>query len=752
VRHQEYAFSTAEQKSLAIIKVRPRTLWFQQGYSILSTNLNGEIDEEAEQGLYERNTRYLSKYLWQVDGHSLDLVTVQPVAHNSMLGYYRVKNENPAIQNGLDIQIARIIGRGMHEDLLIINHSKETVRFGLGLLFAADFADDMAVLNYQADVLEYERQKMEVTRSADWNETSQELTLHYNVDNKLHHGLIISFKCHGEAHFHEDSIVWDVVIEPHQELSLCADIAPVYCGEKISPLYKCYEFFPVDEARTRMEREWLAKSTQMRCPNSIVQRAYDSAKTDLINMRLWEQDQGPNKWIPAAGLPMYTAVFGRDILTTGWQAGLIGPELMRGAASVLDKYQGTEINDWRDEQPGKMIHEARLGPLSILDKIPHGRYYGSTTSTPLYLIVVSELFHWTGDTQILEEHLPHMNRALDWIDQYGDLDGDGFYEYETRSKQGTKNQGWKDSGDAIIYGDGRQAEPPIATCEEQAWVYEAKVRSAIMFMALKDFKRADQLIHEAHVLKEQFNKAFWMPDENFIALGLDPEKRQINSITSNPGHCLAAGIVDEDKAGPVIGRMLSEDLFSGWGVRTLSNENPSFDPYSYHLGTVWPVENGTFCLAFVRYGFPEHANMLAKAVFETSQHFEFGRLPEALSGHQRDERHPLPSIYPQSNMPQAWSCSAVPMMIQSMLGLYPFAPLNLLLLDPNLPEWLPEVTLSHLRVGNATLSLHFWRDDEGKTHHRILERQGNVKIIPHIFNIHKFHQLKDFSEAYFSHH
>ncbi len=738
-------------KSLAIIKARPRVLWFQQGYSVLATNLNGEIDGEAEQGLYERNTRYLSRYLWQVDKHPLDLVSVQPVAHNSMLGYYRIKHENPAIRSGLDFQIARIIGRGMHEDLLLTNHTHEPIQFQLRLFFGADFADDMAVLNYQTDVLGYDRHQMDVKRSTDWNETTQELTIHYDVED-LHHGLMIHFHCGQAARFQDHTLQWDVRIEPHQEFTLCADIQPIYCGQKITPLYGCYDFFPTEEARTRIAHEWLEKSAHIECPNTIVQRAFDSAKTDLINMRLWEQDQGPDQWIPAAGLPMYTAVFGRDILTTGWQAGLFGPELMRGAVSVLDKYQGTEINDWRDEQPGKMIHEARLGPYSILDKIPHGRYYGSTTSTPLYLIVLSELFHWTGDIRILENHLPHLNRALEWIEQYGDLDGDGFYEYQTRSKQGTKHQGWKDSGDAIVYGDGTQAEPPIATCEEQAWVYEAKVRSAIMFMALKDFKRADQMIHEAHVLKEQFNKAFWMPDENFIALGLDADKKQINSITSNPGHCLAAGIVDEDKAGPIMGRMLSPDLFSGWGVRTLSNQNPSFDPYSYHLGTVWPVENGTFCLAFVRYGYPEHANMLAKAVFETSQHFEFGRLPEALSGHQRDARHPLPSIYPQSNMPQAWSCSAVPMMIQAMLGLYPFAPLNLLLLDPNLPEWLPEVTLHRLRVGDAILSLQFWRDSDGKTHHRILERQGNVKIIPHLFNIHKLHQIKDFSEAFFSTH
>lgn len=724
--------------SLARIRARPFTLWAQQGYSILATNLKGEVQPEKAYGLFERNTRYLSRYLWTVNHEPLDVVTVQPASHHALLGYYRAQASGTIPENGLQVQLARMIAQGMHEDVSVTNYTEQALPFELGLSVDADFIDIMEI------TMEKREQWGALTQT--WDPENRRLRFDYQVED-LNHGLILHLKSEAVPRYLDGALAWELSLQPGQTFHFCVDVEPIYCGEHLKPLYGCYQFNTNAGSRDRLQAQWLEQSTRLACQNAMVEQAYESARMDLAMMRLWEEDSGPDAWIPAAGLPMYVGVFGRDTLTAGWQAGLMGPEMMHGAVETMKKYQATEFDDWRDEQPGKMIHEARLGPLSLLDRIPQKRYYGSTTSTPLYLITLSELYHWQGDTRLLERHKKPMDKALEWIERYGDLDGDGFYEYQTLSSQGLRNQGWKDSDEGIVYADGSIVPTPIATCEEQGWVYEAKVRASMMYTALKEFKKADRLIHEAHQLKEQFNREFWMPGENFFALALDPDKRQVASITSNPGHCLATGIVDEEKAAPTVGRMMSPDLFSGWGIRTLSSKHPRYNPYAYHLGSVWPVENGTFCMAFVRYGFHRHAGQLAKAVFEASRFFEYGRLPEAMSGYPRSEAYPFPSIYPNSCMPQAWSSSAVAVMIQAMLGLYPFAPMRLLLLDPHLPIWLPELTLHHLRVGNATVSLRFWRDPDGKTHHRVLEKQGKLRVVPHLVNIHKFHQLKNFAES-----
>lgn len=733
---------------LAQIRVRPHTLSFQQGYSVMAANLDGELDGESDHGLYERNTRYLSRYIWRINHMPLQPIVVQPATHNAMLGYYTVRDREPLPsltpieENLLDIELSRFIGQGMHEDLLLINHGGNPLRFCLSLQLEVDFAD-------VSEVNEQNRRQLGLMTRC-WEEGEQTMHFTYAIDG-VHHGLSIRFEKFGRpGQYEQGRLSWDIELPPRKSLHCCSIAAPVFCGEQLSPASGCFAFGHSgyeSNSRRKAEAKWEQDSTRLKTSNPLVQRAYDMAKADLASMRLWEEDKGPDAWIPAAGLPTYVGVFGRDILTAGWQAGLMGKEMMQGAIAVMNRYQARETDDWRDEQPGKMVHEVRLGPLALLDLIPHRRYYGSTTSTPLYLIVLSELYHWTGDKTLLEQNREFITGALSWLDRYGDPDGDGFFEYKTRSSQGLKNQGWKDSDEGIVYADGTQVEAPIATCEEQAWVYEAKIRVSMMYAALKEFRQADRLINEAHQLKEQFNRAFWMPEENFYALALDSRKRQVTSITSNPGHCLVSGIVDEEKAGPVIGRMLSPDLFSGWGIRTLSSRHPSYTPYGYHLGTVWPVENGTFCLAFVRYGFYRHAALLAESMFAASALFEHGRLPEAISGHPRDRAHPFPSVYPRSNMPQAWSSSTIPMMIQAMLGLYPFAPLNMLFLDPHLPEWLPDLTLHQLRVGNARVSLHFQRNAEGHTEYRVLEKQGPLRILPHWVNIHTFHRLKDFGES-----
>jgi glycogen debranching enzyme len=316
-----------------------------------------------------------------------------------------------------------------------------------------------------------------------------------------------------------------------------------------------------------------------------------------------------------------------------------------------------------------------------------------------------------------------------WVQEYSDLDGDGFYEYKTRSTQGSKHQAWKDSNDAIVYEDGSQVEPPIAMVEEQSFAYAARLRAAELLWWLGDRNEAEHLLEQAGEFKKRFNEAFWMEEEGFFAMGLDAQNCQIKAIGSNPGHCLATGIADEAMVRRTAERLFAEDMFSGWGIRTLSSANPAYNPYSYHRGSVWPVEHGSFALGFMRYGLHDLVEKLCRAQFDATTIFSFNRLPEVFSGHQRDVEHPFPALYSRTNIPQAWSASAIFAMVQAMLGLYPYAPLKLLLLDPHLPEWLPNISLRGLRVGDARVTLDFYRQEDGSSDYRILDQQGTLRVI-----------------------
>jgi glycogen debranching enzyme len=300
---------------------------------------------------------------------------------------------------------------------------------------------------------------------------------------------------------------------------------------------------------------------------------------------------------------------------------------MRGALYELPKWQGRVENDWRDEQPGRMLHEAHTGPLASLCYNPRTRYYGAATTSSFYPVVLSELWHWTGDKNLIQPLIKPALRALQWKDKYTHLFNEGFYAYKSRSEQGNQNQGWKDSGDAIVYEDGRMVLPPISTGEEQAFVYVAKQRMSELLWFMGDHDLARRMFDEASELKKRFNDRFWMPEKNFFALGLDSKRRQIKSISSNPGHLLACGIVHKDAARLVARRLLQDDMFSGWGVRTLSADHPAYDPYSYHRGAVWPVEHGSFAMGMMRFGLFDELHTIARAMFEASMLFDYNRLP-----------------------------------------------------------------------------------------------------------------------------
>ena len=524
-----------------------------------------------------------------------------------------------------------------------------------------------------------------------------------------------------------------VALPPAGSADVCLTFAPAFDGVALEAPAGCDSHGEAG-AFDRHTAAFLERATAVgdngrpRASGRVLD-ALHQARNDLAALRLFDLDHDERAWVPAAGLPVYVALFGRDTLTAAWQSAILGPEMMRGSLLELARWVGRTDDPWRDEQPGKLLHEAHTGPTALLGVNPRQRYYGSITTSGFYPVVLAELWHWTGDRELVERLLPTALGGLEWLDRDSDRDADGFYEYRTRSSDGVKHQAWKDSRDAIVDADGRDVEPPIATCEEQAFVHVAKLHLAEVcwWMDRKDVAR--RLWRDAHDLKQRFNDRFWMEPEGFFAMGVGPGGQLIRSVSSNPGHCLAAGIVDSERAAVTADRLMAPDMFSGWGIRTLSAEHPAYNPYSYHRGSVWPVEQGSFAMGFLRYGLHDHLEQLTQAVFDAASIFEHGRLPELFSGHARTAEQPFPALYPQANSPQAWSASALFMMVQGMLGLYPYAPLRVLLLDPHLPEWLPTLTLHGLRVGDASVDLRFDRQEGGRTDYRVLETRGRLHVV-----------------------
>ena len=526
--------------------------------------------------------------------------------------------------------------------------------------------------------------------------------------------------------WHDGRIVFSLSLAPRERWHACLRWMPRIDGLTLAGPDGCRAH---GDARDETAARFLERATDFETPESdtlgaVVVRALRRARRDLLDLRLPAFDHGQDGWVVAAGLPTYVALFGRDTLTAAWEAALLGPELMQGTLPTLARWQGTRVDDWRDEAPGRMLHEAHAGPLELLRFNPRARYYGSVTTSGFYPFVAAQLWHWTGDKAAVAPYVEPALRALAWLDR--DTDGSSFHRYRTRSSQGLANQAWKDSGDAIVDADGRVVEAPIATCEEQGIVYAAKLNFAEVLWWFDRKEDAKRLFREAEELKQRFNPAFWMEDEGCFAMALDAANAQVRSLGSNALHCVATGIADKALVERTMQRLLQPDMFSGWGVRTLSSAHPAYNPYAYHRGTVWPVEHGPFAVGAYRYGFHDEVERICRAQFEVAALFDFCRLPECISGHPRDYDHPFPAVYPAANSPQAWSATTTFVLLQALLGLQPFAPFRMLFVDPWLPAWLPTITLRHLRVRDAVVDLRFFRREDGRSDYEILDQRGGT--------------------------
>ena len=490
---------------------------------------------------------------------------------------------------------------------------------------------------------------------------------------------------------------------------------------------------PIDEQgellREAMLGSWRERITRVHANGAPRLLEYTNrATTDLSAFAMLEGPQ--EEWLTSsAGAPLYLTMWGRDALTVGWQAGIFdGGEMLASALARTDRLQGTRVDAERDEEPGRIINQAKLDPLSRLGISPFGRFYADVASPFMFIVGLGYHFFLTGDKQKLRRHWGAALRVLEWADEYGDRDGDGYIEYLTRSSSGPTHQAWKDSENAVVYPDGSPVAPPIASCEIQGYWYAALTYMSALAIVLEEHDRARSLWSQAKDLRERFNRDFWLEDEGFVAFGLDSEKRPIRVATSNAGHCLPTGIIAERHIPRLVRRLFEPDLFSGWGIRTLTTDNPAYNPPDYHLGSVWPVENATIVFGLRRYGLNERALELTRALYDLAQLWPGGRIPECVGGYGREERH-HPGAYPRSNAPQAWNQSIWPLLVQCIGGVVPCAPLRLLLVDPILPPWLPELTMKGIRVGDTSTTLRFWREPSGESRYESIDRQGALRVI-----------------------
>lgn len=438
----------------------------------------------------------------------------------------------------------------------------------------------------------------------------------------------------------------------------------------------------------------------------------------------------PDEWLtPVAGYPLYPFLFGRDSLTTSWMVALFdNARMLEHSLTKLGRLQGSCIDPVRDEEPGRIVQQARVGSQDRLAPTPFSRYYGDFASPLMYVISVAYLYACTGDLSLIRKHWGACRKVLEWAERFGDRDGDGYLEYKTESKYGPRNQGWKDSENAVVYEDGSLVPTPIATCELQGYYYAALQSASFFSFLLKEVNNGWAYLKKARRLKVQFNRDFWIEGEGYVGFGLDAKKRLIHVRSSNVGHCLAAGIIEKEKIPRVAEMLFSDDMYSGWGIRTLSSTHPAYNPLSYHLGSVWPVENATIAFGLRRYGFAERALQLVRDNVEMSELWAHSWVPECIGGFDRDT-HRHPGSYPRANAPQVWNAAAYGLFGQVLLGMQPVAPLKTLLVDPILPEWLPDLTVRNLTIGGATLDIAFHRSHGGGTKFEVLRKTGRIHVL-----------------------
>lgn len=693
-------------------------LIIREGDIFLLMDRSGNIPVANDRGfgLYHADTRYLSGFDFYF--HTSPPLVLLSTAELGFGSEHVLTNPQLRTADGhviprgtISVRRQRVIDGLLEETLQITNYHSEPASLELHVDLAADFADIFEVRGFQR-----ERRGTQAPPVV----TGQRVTYSYRGVDDLVRRTVVVFT--PKPHLlTASSSVFKVSLQPRQTWTARVTVS---LGRAVHPSRNHGARRHAFQRAVASYDRWAVGCTRVFTDNEFFNKALERSLRDL--RMLWDETEEDARF-PAAGTPWYDALFGRDSLIMGLQTLAFRPQIARETLRTLASRQGKDLDSERDEEPGKILHELRQGELSRVGELPYRRYYGSIDSTPLFLLLIAEYYAWTGDRRLVRDLRPNLLAAIDWLGQYGDPDGDGYVDYAKYSEQGLVNQGWKDSADAIVHADGTLAKAPIALVEVQGYVYAAKRRLVPALEALGLTNLARRLSREAQALRRRFQESFWLDQERFYALALDGRKRQCAAIASNVGHALWSGIVPRERAADVVERMLANDLFSGWGIRTLSRANPHYSPLGYHAGTVWPHDNALAAFGFKMYGFEEELNEVATALFDAATSFPYYRLPELFAGDARTAHH-APVPYPVACRPQGWAAGAIPMLIHAILGLRADAPQAVLhVVRPSLPYWLNTVEVRGLRVGRGRADLRFRRDGQ-RTRVELLDIDGDLRI------------------------
>ncbi len=659
---------------------------------------SGDMSPGAAQGLFVRDTRILSRFEVLVDGartEPLAAVTDDPFSATFVS---RCLPAPGRADSTLMVFRSRYVGQGMREDLTIRNFADEAALCTVQVLIGSDFADLFAVKEGRVGAEPGAADVIAAVREPDAGAADPGATRLATVVSSFRRAGVergVEVRFDQPTLLTSDLATFEVAVPPRGEWTTCIEVGPVFDGEPVDPRYRRGQ--PVDRA-TPTERlaEWRRQVPQVETSHPGLKEVIARSAEDLGALRIFDPDY-PERVVVAAGAPWFMTVFGRDSLLTAWMALLVDPDLARGVLQTLARFQGKDVDPRHDEQPGRILHEMRFGDAASLSLGGGSIYYGTADATPLFVMLLGEMRRWGVAREMVDELLPNAARAIEWIEQFGDADGDGYVEYTRTTERGLANQGWKDSWDGIRYADGRVAEAPIALCEVQAYTYGAYLASAHFAFEVGDSATYDRFRAKATQLKVAFNRDFWLEEKGWFAVGLDADKRPIDSLTSNIGHCLWTGIVDEDKARRVAEKLISPAMFSGWGLRTLSKDSGGYNPISYHCGSVWPHDTAIVAAGLARYGYDGAAQKLIFGLLDAAQ-AQGGRLPELFSGLDRGELT-VPVGYPTSCSPQAWAAASPLLCLRTLLRLDPWIPYGKTWLSPNLPEG-----INYLKVAGIPLA------------------------------------------------
>ncbi len=686
------------------------TITLVEGVTFCICGRTGDIRPGAEQGLFFRDTRFLSRFELMVDGFELDALTAQSPAPYAGVFIARRPPRAGTADSTLLVVRHRYVGNGMREDITVRNLGSETAGVGLGLEVDSDFAGLFDV----KEGLVRSRDGVERTSTA----STLSMSYQFGSDSRA-----VRVQGDAEAKANSGHITWQLVVPPREDVMVSVQVTPVLDGAEIPARYGTGQPIETSQPAARHEA-WRQTAPTVSTPEERLSSVLATSAEDIGALRIFDPDH-PDRVVVAAGVPWFMTLFGRDSLLTSWMLLPVDPTVALGTLQTLAHLQGSRVDPLTEEEPGRILHEVRSGLDAEMTLGGSNLYYGSVDATPLFVMLLGELRRWGLATADVDALVPHADRALEWIEEYGDRDGDGFIEYRRATDRGLINQGWKDSFDGINFASGNLAEPPIALAEVQGYVYAAFLARAHFAREAGDAEVARHWADRATAMKRRFNEAFWLADRGYFAIALDAEKRPVDGLASNMGHCLWTGIIDEDKAAAVVDHLMSPEMFTGFGVRTLGTTMGAYNPMSYHNGSVWPHDNAIVAAGLMRYGFVVEAQRIALALLDASEQLG-SRLPELFCGFDRQD-FDVPVPYPTSCSPQAWSAAAPLYLLRTLLRFDPWVPFGRVWCDPALPESFLPLRIERLDLAGSKVSIeithHGWHV-EGLPEGLVLERSA----------------------------